>query len=175
MSRKPQRGTALRCLVDVPFVVIIFVLLVPIVPVVLLCLGVQSIVLSMATWWKWCRRGKHVLLVYSDSPKWKQYIEATLIPMLPENTIRLNWSERKSWNRKQLAVRVFYFFTRGREYNPVIIVASMWRRPRVFPMYRAFMDLKHGKPETLHDVEQAAFAYMKSRGIALPLADRVLP
>lgn len=42
-------------------------------------------------------RGHDVLLVYSDSPAWRPYIEQKLLPHIGRRAIVLNWSERNRW------------------------------------------------------------------------------
>lgn len=57
----------------------------------------------------WHPEKKHLLFVYSNSPNWKEYVEAHLLPKICPSAVVLNWSEKAQWDltRKPLAVRVF--------------------------------------------------------------------
>ena len=74
------------------------VLLIALLPVFLLTYTIYSAALYAVMWLAWCARGRNVLLVYSNSPSWQDYVETELIPKLPKNTIVLNWSERRMWS-----------------------------------------------------------------------------
>ena len=116
---------------------------------------------------------KNCLFVYSDSPNWKPYIEGQILPHLANRAVILNWSERSQWlnGRKPLAVRVFLHWANvapfrigtklkweGREYNPLAVVFAPWWRPRRIKLWRAFKELKHGRPSRLKELEAQLFA-----------------
>ena len=64
----------------------LFVLLLPVIlPIVLIALTLHllaGLFLHVAVWLCWCARGRYVLLVYSDSPVWQEYVERELIARL---------------------------------------------------------------------------------------------
>ncbi|MGB8061410.1 MAG: hypothetical protein WCF26_05930 [Candidatus Sulfotelmatobacter sp.] len=55
----------------------------------------------------WLPRGKDVLLVYSDSPIWREYMSSEIMPLVRERAVVLNWSERRQWRWWSLAVSAF--------------------------------------------------------------------
>ncbi|GIW83316.1 MAG: hypothetical protein KatS3mg105_5123 [Gemmatales bacterium] len=52
----------------------------PLIPLLLASYLLYAIVLQLVIWLCWCTRGLNVLLVYSNSPHWQEYIEAHIIP-----------------------------------------------------------------------------------------------
>ena len=45
----------------------------------------------------WQSQGRDLLLVYSNSPNWKRYVEETWLPRWGNRAVVLNWSERQTW------------------------------------------------------------------------------
>jgi hypothetical protein len=78
--------------------------------------------LYIALWLTWCTRGHNVLLVYSNSPNWQEYVEQRILPRLPSSTLVLNWSDRKKWSQLWLSVRAFHYFCGDVECNPLAVV-----------------------------------------------------
>jgi hypothetical protein len=115
------------------------------------------IVLQLATGLWWLPRGRRVIFVYSNSPVWRDYVEANILPRLPASAVVLNWSERSRWPFWNLAVWNFNLYAGSREFNPVAIVIRPLRTPRRFRFWRAFRDFKHGKPAKLEQVEREFF------------------
>ncbi len=98
----------------------------------------------------WLPRGKNVLLVYSHSPLWQDYLESRVLPRLEGRAMILNWSERKKWERRfSLPVLIFHYFGGRREFNPLAVVFHPWRWGKTFRFFQPFRELKHGKPEVL--------------------------
>lgn len=129
----------------------LFVLLLPVllvyVPVYLLIWLAFGLLLHLAVWIWWCTHGKYALIVYSNSPVWKDYFESQVLPALENRAVVLNWSERQQWRGRSLAVLAFRYFGGDREFNPLAIVFRPGRFRRVFRFWRPFLDFKHGKPE----------------------------
>ena len=115
------------------------------------------IVLQLATGLWWLPRGRRVIFVYSNSPVWRDYVEANILPRLPATAVVLNWSERAQWPFWNLAVWTFNIYAGSREFNPIAIVIRPLRPPRRFRFWRAFRDFKHGKPAKLQQVEREFF------------------
>lgn len=131
-------------------------LLVAAVPLlVLLGLGylLYSIVLRSTMWAVYCTRGVNVLFVYSDSPVWKDYLEAHIIPELPETALMLNWSQRSRWHRSTLPVRIFGHFGGSKNHCPLAIVFRPFRCTKVFRFWQPFRDWKHGKTDALESLQ----------------------
>jgi hypothetical protein len=92
----------------------------------------------MLVWVLWLPRGKNVLLVYSDSPIWHEYMLTEVMPPLGKHAIVLNWSERSKWPWWSFRVYVFHCFAGDREFNPLVVLFRPFRRARVFRFWSAF-------------------------------------
>lgn len=118
---------------------------------------------------EWFSKGKYILFVYSESPVWKEYIEANIIPKISDLSIVLNWSERSkwAWDSKNLEVIIYKNWAKvslfklngkrkiqGFEYNPIAIVFNSRGRVQVIRFWKAFNDYKHGKPDQLKELEK---------------------
>jgi hypothetical protein len=136
-----------------PLAVIAAIVLSPLVVAVLVSYVVYSSLLHLLVWSLWCTRGIQILLVYSDSPKWHDYVEQTILPRMPTSTIVLNWSERRRWKRYSLSALVFRHFGGTREFNPLVLVFRPGRRTRTFRLWKAFIDFNQGKQESLAQLE----------------------
>jgi hypothetical protein len=104
----------------------------------------------------WIPRGYRVLVIYSNSPHWKQYFEERVLPRLGSRCVVLNWSERRRWSLT-LAGCLFWFYGGHKAYNPLVVVLRPFGRARVFRFWPAFRDAKHGRPEPLQRLETELF------------------
>ncbi|QDT51364.1 hypothetical protein Pan258_54530 [Symmachiella dynata] len=158
----------LRILIAIPLLVILLPILLLVVGVWLLyrvvCL-LYGLLLNVLVWICWCARGRYVLLVYSESPHWHDYIEEHIITRLPRSTAILNWSQRRSWNSGTLPVQLFYHFAGDREFNPIVIVFVPLRWAKTFRFWQPFRDHKHGKSQSLEDESRRLFSYLSQHGI----------
>ena len=164
-----------------------FFLVLGIIPLIPLLLGIGII---SGIWWiicgtwlgflvrlRWYPQGKYMLFVYSNSPNWKEYIEANILPRISSYAVVINWSERSKWEweKKPLEFKVFqhwtgvrrYFFKGkkkwdGREFNPIAIIFVPWWRRKVLRFWQAFKDFKHGKKKSLTNLEAQFFEIIKS-------------
>jgi hypothetical protein len=121
------------------------------------------------------------ILVFSDSPNWRQYIEANWLPHFGGDLVLLNWSDRARWASATPveAKLVRHHIGTTRNFNPSALiflpqpvgstfrvwVATLLRRDQtglVLPssrgvgivrFFEAFGDFKHGKPHTLRAAE----------------------
>lgn len=142
-------------------VILLAVLLLPLIPLIiflLLALLLYRCGLILIVWTCWCTRGKHVLLVYSNSPIWHDYIEDKFIPRLPDRSVILNWSERRTWKWYSLPVVLAWHFGGDYEFNPMVIVFQPFRWTKTFRFWPAFQDHKHGNGQTLESLEKDMFA-----------------
>ncbi|GEM_PF-2480161 len=125
----------------------------------------------------WGPQNKHILLVYSNSPHWKDYIEKNIIPKIKPYAEILNFSEKSNWHllEDQTGVRLFLAFSGvqkikskgkigwfGKEYNPVVIVLLPDAKPKIFHFWKAFRDYKHGKDKKLRILEDELFKCLKT-------------
>lgn len=164
-SQHDGKDRELPLVIKGPLIVGFVVLLLPLIPLLLASYLLYAILLQLVIWICWCRRGIHVLLVYSDSPNWHEHIECRLIPQLPASTVVLNWSERRNWKRFSLAVMAFRFFGGTREFNPLVIVFQPFRWAKVFRFWKPFHDYKHGKTAALEKLEDGLFQHLTRSGI----------
>ena len=151
---------------------IIFILLLPLIVaslLFLLCVAIllfivfsyllTGLVLHLMVWFFWCRCGRYVLLVYSDSPIWQGFFETNILPRLGERAVVLNWSHRNRW-RFSLAVRVFWYFAGPHDFNPIALVFRPFRRTRQFRFYQPFRQFKHGRTDAVTNLEHALYQYV---------------
>ncbi len=109
----------------------------------------------------WQRHGTHgrfVLFVYSDSPNWKDYIEANILPRIESHSVTLNWSKRREWEQiNPFEAKVFNHWAGEKEFNPMALVFSPSGKVKDVRFWRAFRDFKHGKEELLKQAESRLF------------------
>ena len=152
-------------LMRLPVAVAVVLLLIPLVPLLLATYFAYAIVLQMVIWMWWSTRGVNVLLVYSDSPNWHDYIETKIIPRLPSSNVAINWSERRNWKRFSLPVMAVRFFGGSREFNPMVVVFRPFHWAKTCRFWKPFKDYKHGKAEPLHAMETELFSDLSRAGI----------
>jgi hypothetical protein len=95
--------------------------------------------------------GKDVVVVYTDSPHWKEYIETRWLPRFGERTIALNRS--KPWREDQAEARLWRAVAGSAEHTPVVIVVPPHGKVQIVRFWLAFRDFKHGKDKRLRDAE----------------------
>jgi hypothetical protein len=88
-----------------------------------------------------------VLLVFSDSPIWHDYMTTQVVPLVHNRAVILNWSERHKWSKWSFSVHVFRSFDGTNEFNPMVAVFRPFRRARLFRFWSAFKDWKRGDTE----------------------------
>ena len=140
----------------IPAAIVLAPVLLVVVLVAALAYAIFTLCLHGAIWISWCRRGRDVLFVYSDSPIWRDYIDDRIIPLLGERAVVLNWSQRKQW-RRTLARAAFRHFGGSRQFNPLAVVFRPFRRTRTFRFWKPFRDFKHGDPAALRAMEREFF------------------
>jgi hypothetical protein len=74
----------------------LLLLLLPLVVVAGVVWLVAAVLLQLVVWLTWCSRGRHVLVVYSDSPIWQEYFEQNVLPAVGSRGVVLNWSDPKA-------------------------------------------------------------------------------
>ena len=163
-DQTPHRRELPR-IVQLLFAVILVPVLLPLVILLLITYLLYGVVLQLVIWAWWCSRGINVLLVYSDSPIWHDYIEGDFLPKLPHSTIVLNWSQRRQWRWFSLPFMAFRFFCGTREFNPMLVVFRPFHWAKSFRFWRAFKDYKHGKHAPLEAIQQEVVQYLQQSGI----------
>ena len=149
MSR-PERSSLVVRLAKVA----VLVLLSPLILLVLALHFVHKAALYTLVWLLWLPQGRDVLLVYSDSPIWREYMTTQILPLVKERAVILNWSERRTWPKWSLAVHVFQSFGGGQNFNPLIAIFRPFRGARVLRFYAAFKDWKHGHTEPVEQLRK---------------------
>ena len=96
--------------------------------------------------------GKDLLLVYSDSPRWKEYIETTWMPRWSDRMVVLNRS--KPWSEEQVEVKLWRQEAGDLEHTPVVILVPSSGSTTIVRFWLAFRDYKHGKDSRLRDAER---------------------
>jgi hypothetical protein len=95
--------------------------------------------------------GKDVVVVYTDSSHWKEYIETRWLPRLGERAIAFDRS--KPWREDQLEARLWRTVAGQAEHTPVVIVVPPRGKVQIVRFWRAFRDHKHGKDRRLREAE----------------------
>ena len=111
-------------------------------------------VLYLLVWALWLPKGKDILLVYSNSPIWQEYMATQIVPLVQDRAVVLNWSERNQWSRWSLKVAVFNHFGGGHDYNPLVAMFRPISRVRMFRFWSAFKDWKRGYREPVERLRQ---------------------
>ena len=133
-------------------ITLLFPLIVPLAALGLLLFAANRLVLNALVRLLWLPRGKDVLLIYSESPIWKDYIAHEIMPLVEKRAKLLNWSERKQWPRWSLAVRLFHSYSGSRNFNPMLVLFKPWGKARFFRLLPAFEEWKHGNPGPLEQM-----------------------
>ena|ERR1700687_3471970 len=129
--------------------------------VAILARALRQLVLYAVVWSWWVGlASRRVLFVYSDSPNWKDYIEQVILPRLPENSVVLNWSQRRQWSRFGVSTWLFRAFAGTREFNPIGLVFERFGLVARYRFLSPFREMKHGRPETLQVLEERFFAHL---------------
>ncbi len=89
-------------------------------------------------------RHSRVILVYSDSPKWKSQIETQIIPSLPQNALILNISKPGLGLHANFDYRQYKYWAGSKEYCPMVILRRPFRKPLLFRFYKAFRNSSSG-------------------------------
>jgi hypothetical protein len=136
-----------RHIAEIAFLVILLPVIIPLAAFVLFLYWLHQLVLYTLIWLLWLPRGKDVLLVYSDSPIWHEYMTTQVLPLVQERAFILNWSERSKWRKWSFAVHVFRSIGGRREFNPMVAVFRPFQSAKLFRFWSAFKDWKRGYTE----------------------------
>ncbi len=95
--------------------------------------------------------GKDVLVVYTDSPHWKEYIETQWLPRWGDRAIAFDRSQ--PWREDQVEARLWRAVAGTAEHTPVVIVVPPRGKVQIVRFWLAFRDFKYGKDKRLRDAE----------------------
>lgn len=130
------------------------------VPLVILFLLARAILVPLSysavylsVWSAWGIRGKDILLVYSDSPLWREYMLSEILPLVQSRAVALNWSQRNEWKPWSLSVIALRFFGGRQAFNPLIVVFRPFRRAQTYRFWPAFREWKRGNREAVEKLK----------------------
>lgn len=141
-------------------ILVILPIILPLAAIAVASLLIYRASLYLLIWVIWLPKGKDVLLVYSDSPIWHEYMTTQVLPLVQSRAVVLNWSQRKSWPHWSLAVAVFHHFGGAGDFNPLVVLFEPLRAARVFRYWSAFKDWKQGYKGHVEQVTQDLLAYL---------------
>ena len=95
--------------------------------------------------------GKDVVVVYTDSPHWKEYIETRWLPRWEDRAIAFDRS--KPWREDQPEARLWRAVAGTAEHTPVVIVVPPAGKVQIVRFFLAFRDYKYGKDRRLRAAE----------------------
>ena len=153
-SMTRHKKPLLRRFSEAAAIVMLLPLILPLALISLALYWGHKMALYMLVWTLWLPRGKDILVVYSDSPIWHEYMTNEVLPLLQERAVVLNWSERNRLPRSSLRVRVFHCFGGSREFNPLVVMFHPFRRARTFRFWLPFKDWKRGYREPVERLRQ---------------------
>jgi hypothetical protein len=114
----------------------------------------HRISLYLMVWILWLPKGKDILIVYSDSPIWHEYMTTEVLPLVETRAVVLNWSERKKWKRFSLGAQVFHHLGGSSEFNPLVILFRPFCKAKTFRFWVPFGDWKRGHREPVERLRQ---------------------
>lgn len=132
----------------------------PILALALVLWVLSRCVLYLGIWMWWLPQGKDVLLVSSDSPVWKEYMEERIVPLLTDRAIVLNWSERRRWSKWSFPTLVFRAFAGRRNFNPMLVLFRPLRPAKFFRFLPGFQELKHGNVTEVEKIRRELLLFL---------------
>lgn len=135
-------------------IIVLLPLIIPLAAIGIVLFVAKRLILNALVRVWWLPRGKDILLVYSDSPIWHEYLTNQILPLVQSRAEILNWSERNQWPSWSLAVLVFRSYSGGKNFNPMVILFQPLGRARFFRFLPAFHEWKHGNQEPLERMRQ---------------------
>jgi hypothetical protein len=155
-----QKEPRLRRLRNTALLLVVLPLILPLALITIALYLPYRIALYLLVWALWLPRGKDILLVYSDSPIWREYVLSEILPLVQERAVVLNWSERSKWSRGSFPVHLFRAFGGHREFNPLVVLFRPFRRAKSFRFWLPFKDWKRGYREPVERLRQELSAVL---------------
>ena len=145
--------------------ILVIILAIPIVIFFVVYWIIKTIILLLLIRLNWHPKKKFMLFVYSDSPKWKSYVETKSIQKLLKYSEVVNFSERKKWKKYMpFKVKVFRHFTgvwssivykescwKNGKFSPVAVIFIPWWNPKIVSFREAFKHIKIGDTSALNN------------------------
>jgi hypothetical protein len=155
-----QKEPRLRRLRNTALLLVVLPLILPLALITITLYLPYRIALYLLVWALWLPRGKDILLVYSDSPIWREYVLSEILPLVQGRAVVLNWSERSKWSQWSFRVHLFRAFGGYREFNPLVVLFRPFRRARSFRFWLPFKDWKRGYREPVERLRQELSAVL---------------
>jgi hypothetical protein len=144
MSR--EKKPASRRLTEFVGIVVLLPIILPLLLLAVTLFWVHRLILYLLIWCLWLPKGRDTLVIYSDSPIWRDYMMREIIPLLEHRAFILNWSERNRWPKWSFATHVFRSFKSAKEFNPMVVLFRPLRRAKFFRFWLGFRQWKeHGE------------------------------
>jgi hypothetical protein len=150
----PQEQSFLRTLGQGALALILLPFVLPLALLAITSHVLYRLLLYVFVWALWLPQGKDVLLVYSDSPIWHEYMTTQVLPLVEGRAVILNWSERKKWSRWSLAAALFHHFGGAGDFNPLVLLFKPLRRANIYRFWSAFKDWNRGYREPVERLTQ---------------------
>src|SRR5215469_5805504 len=132
MTKFRQKDSQAQKIVKAALLVLLTPIILPLMVVGVSLYVLNKLTIYLLVWVLWLPKGKDVLLVYSDSPIWHEYMTTQVLPLVQERAVVLNWSERKEWSRWSLAVAVFHYFGGAGDFNPLVVLFKPLRMANIY-------------------------------------------
>jgi hypothetical protein len=152
-----------------PLTIVLIILSPVLLPLIFFCflllliaVLIAYLLVYFAIWAFWLTRGKDVLFVYSDSPIWRDYMLAEMLPLVKTRAVILNWSERSTWERWSLRVIAFRLFAGRKAFNPMLVVFRPFRLAKRFRFYSAFREWKQGNRQGVEKMNRDVMSTLTS-------------
>lgn len=107
-------------------------------------------------------RGRDLLIVYTDSPHWKEHIETKWLARWPDRTVAFNRS--RPWSGRQPEAALWRIVAGIAEHTPLAVLVLPGGKVRVIRFFQAFRDFKHGKEGKLRAAEHELEIALSGRG-----------
>jgi hypothetical protein len=138
-------------------------LIIPMGLVVLTLLGMHKLLLYLLIWCLWLPKGKDTLLIYSESPIWRDYMTQEILPLLKHRAVVLNWSERGKWPKWSFAVHVFHSFSGRREFNPMVVLFRPFHTAMFYRFWSPFKEWKRGQTAAVDSLRRELRLVLEKR------------
>jgi len=107
-------------------------------------------------------RSARVILVYSNSVKWKSEIETQIIPNLPPDSKIFNISKPDPGLSKNFDYYQYSYWAGRKEYCPIVILRRPFRKPILFRFYKAFRKASGGNGSELQVLIQTLLSSLRA-------------
>jgi len=149
-----QKQSFLQGLGQVALILVLLPFVLPLALFAIVSHVLYRTLLYILVWALWLPKGKDVLLVYSESPIWHEYMTTQILPLVQQRAVVLNWSERKKWPHWSFAAALFHHFGGAGDFNPMVVLFKPLRRANVYRFWSAFKDWKRGYKEPVERLTQ---------------------